>query len=366
MAHGKWKILIAGGGTGGHLFPAIAVAEEISSRFPETEITFVGTSRGLESRIIPHTMWNLVLMNVQSFKGLGWARKLKSVFAMPAAVIKSFSILHKLKPDLVISVGGYAAGPITLAAAMVGVPTVAMEQNAIAGITTRILGKFVKKVFVTFSESLKYFPRGKAVVAGNPVRKKIREVVAHGQLKKHGFTILIFGGSQGAKTINEKMVEALPHLADVSEDIRVIHQIGRLEDLEKYSAAYRARGFKAEVYHFIEDMGKAYSQSDLVICRAGATSVAELTVAAKPAILIPYPFAADNHQEANARALVENGAAIMVRDRDLTGEDLATIIKSVFDEPLKMASMSEAMRSLGKPDAAKMIVDECVKLVEPV
>jgi UDP-N-acetylglucosamine--N-acetylmuramyl-(pentapeptide) pyrophosphoryl-undecaprenol N-acetylglucosamine transferase len=311
-------------------------------------------------------MWNLAIMNVQSFKGLGFIRKLKSVFSMPSAIIQSFIMLHKTKPDMVISVGGYVAGPITFVAAVFGIPTVAMEQNAIAGITTRILGKFVKKVFVTFPESLKYFSKNKVVVVGNPVRKKIREVVEHGQQKKHGFTILIFGGSQGAKTINEKMIEALPHLADISEDVKIIHQVGRLEDIERYSAAYRARGFKAEVYHFIEDMGKAYSQSDLVICRAGATSVAELTVAAKPAILIPYPFAADNHQEANALALVENGAAIMVRDKELTGEDLAAIIKSIFDDPLKLTSMSEEMRRLGKPDAAKTIVDECVKLVKPV
>lgn len=357
------KILIAGGGTGGHLFPAIAVAEEFDARCPNVKITFVGTARGLESRIIPHTKWDLILMKVPSIKGMGFLTKLRTVLYMPIAFIHAFFILMKVRPNIVISVGGYSAGPITLVAALIGKKTVAMEQNAIAGLTNRILGKFVRKVFVTFPESAKYFPKKKVIVSGNPVRRKIKELLKAKPSKHHGFNILLFGGSQGAKTINEKMIDALNYLSDVREDIHIVHQIGRSEDIERFSAVYRAKGFSAEAYHFIEDMERAYSVADLVVCRAGSTSLAELTVAAKPAILVPYPYAADNHQEANARSLADDGAAIMIRNSELTGEILAEQIKKLIEEPLALASMAEAMRRRARPEAGSEIVGECLKLV---
>lgn len=357
------NILIAGGGTGGHLFPAIAVAEEISISHPQDKVTFVGTAKGLETRIIPLTMWELITMDVPTFKGMGMLRKIKTIFSMPSAFLQAFKILRRTRPSIVIGVGGYAAGPLTLAAALIGIPTVAMEQNAIPGITNRILGHFVKKIFVMFAESAKYFPKRKVVAAGNPVRRKIREAAVHKQVKRNGFTLLVFGGSQGAKTINEKMTDALKYLEDVKDDLTIIHQIGRAEDTERFQAIYRAKGFRAEIYHFIEDMGKMYSLADLVICRAGATSVAELSVAGKPAIFIPYPYAADNHQEANAKVLVEHGGAIMIRDNELTGKILAGEIKKLLENPLKLVSMAEGMRRFGKPGAAAEIINECMKLI---
>ena len=357
------NVLIAGGGTGGHLFPAMAVAEEISSRFCDAQITFVGTKRGLESRVIPLTTWELFTMDVPSLKGSGLIRRLASLCLMPRAFLQAWRIISRTTPDIVIGVGGYSAGPVTLLAALRGIPTVALEQNAIAGITNRILGRFVKKIFVTFAESAKYFPNGKVVVAGNPVRRKIMKSCEHAQTKKSGFTLLVFGGSQGAKTINEKMIEALDYLSDVREDLHVIHQVGRTVDTDRFVAAYKARGFSAEVYHFIEDMGKAYCASDLVICRAGATSVAELTVIGKPAVLVPYPFAADDHQAANAASLAASGGAVVIADKNMTGELLADTIRDLIEEPLKLASMSEAMRRAGRPDAAAVIVSGCAELV---
>lgn len=356
-------VLIAGGGTGGHLFPAIAVAEEFTSRDGNTKITFIGTERGLESRIIPHTMWELVTMNVPSLKGRGLFAKIKAILMLPLALFQAWMIIRRLLPDMVIGVGGYSAGPATLVASILNVPSFAMEQNAIPGLTNRILGHFVRKVFATFDESAGYFSKKKVIVSGNPVRKKIRESITHRPIKREGFTILAFGGSQGAKAINEKMIESLPYLSDIREDIRIIHQVGRSAELEYFSAAYRARGFSAEVYHFIEDMGKMYSLADLVVCRAGSSSISELTTAGRPAVLVPFPYAADNHQEANARTLAEAGGAVIILERELTGEALAGEIRGFFDEPLKLASMSEAMKKMARPNAAAMIVDECLKYV---
>lgn len=357
----EMKVLIAGGGTGGHLFPAIAVAEQFSSFCPSPKITFVGTAKGLEAKIIPLTMWDLILMKVPSLKGAGFFRMIKAVLAMPFAMIEASKILLKVAPDVVISVGGYSAGPITLVAALFGKKTVLMEQNAIPGITNKILGHFVKKVFLTFVESERYFSKNKIVLSGNPVRRKILEAAGHKQVKNSKFTVLVFGGSQGARSINEGMMNALRSLEDSKDDIHIIHQIGRVEDIERYSAMYRAKGFSAEVYHFIEDMAKVYSKVDLVICRAGATSIAELSVMGKPAILIPYPFAADNHQEANARALVEIGAASLILNSELNSELLANEIRLLIEEPLRLAAMSASMRAFGKPDAAKVIVNECMR-----
>jgi len=360
--HGS-RILIAGGGTGGHLFPAIAVAEELSSSHPEIRLAFVGTARGLEARVIPLTMWELITMSVPSFKGMGLMFKIKTVLSMPYVLLQAVSIIMKHKPSLVIGVGGYSAGPITLMAALMLIPTVAMEQNAIPGITNRILGRFVKKVFVMFEGSAKYFPKKKVMVLGNPVRKKIIDVAAHKPVNRRGFTLLIFGGSQGARSINQKMVEALNYLTEEKDDLTIIHQIGRAEDVERFSAIYKAKGFRAEVYHFIEDMGKAYSSADLVLCRSGATSVAELSVAGKPSMFIPFPYAADNHQEANAKELVDVGGAVMLLDKEVTGELLAEKIKDLLGDPLKLDAMSQAMKRFGKPDAAKNIVNECLKYV---
>jgi len=358
------NILIAGGGTGGHLFPAIAVAEEINSSYPNAKVTFVGTAAGLEARVIPLTMWELVTIDAPRLKGMGMLRKLSTFAMMPLVLLKAMKIVKRARPDIVISVGGYAAGPVTLVAALKGIPTVAMEQNAVPGLTNRILGRFVKKIFVMFPESCGFFPAKKTVIAGNPVRKKIRDVLEHRSAKKRGFTVLVFGGSQGAKAINERMLSALQYLSEAKEDLHIIHQVGRAADTERISAAYRAQGFSAEVYHFIEDMGKVYAQADMVVARAGATTCAELTVAGLPAMFIPYPYAADNHQEANARALVKQGGAIMIRESELTSELLAREIIGLMEEPLKLVSMSQAMRAYGRPEAAERIVRESLMLVE--
>ena len=356
-------ILIAGGGTGGHLFPAIAVAEEIAATTPAAKIVFVGTAKGLETRVIPYTIWELVLMDVPQLKGMGLFRKLKTIFSIPRAMFQAFFILRRYKPDLVMGVGGYAAGPLSLVASLIGIKTVAMEQNAIPGLTNRILGRFVDRIFVTFAESAGYFSAKKVIMSGNPVRKKIRDVSQHKPVKRDKFTILAFGGSQGARAINENMLDALPYLSDIRDDIHIIHQIGRGEDVGRFNAAYRARGFSAEVYHFIEDMGKIYWSADIVVCRAGSTTVAELTVTGRPAILVPYPHATDNHQAANARALADAGGAIVISEGELTGEKLADEVKGLLAEPVRLASMAVAANEFGKPDAAKIIVEECMKLV---
>ncbi|WP_223636399.1 undecaprenyldiphospho-muramoylpentapeptide beta-N-acetylglucosaminyltransferase [Corallococcus sp. EGB] len=357
------KVLIAGGGTGGHLFPGIALAEEVVTRHPANEVVFVGTEKGLEARVVPKEGYPLELVKVQGLKGKGLLGLIKGLIALPLAFLASLRILSRQKPDVVVGVGGYASGPVVLAAWLMGIPTAIQEQNALPGLTNKVLGRIVKVVFTSFEEARKHFPEAKVQMIGNPIRKKLMDNYLRSSAAHEKFSVLIFGGSLGARGLNNRVLEALDSLADVKDQISIVHQTGKL-DLENVKKGYADRGFAdvAQVVEFIDDMSSAYAKADLVICRAGATSLAELTVCKKPSILVPFPHATDNHQEVNARALVDVGAAIMFRESELTGLKLAETLRGLMTDPATLKQMAKKAGILGRPAAAKELADVCVDL----
>jgi UDP-N-acetylglucosamine--N-acetylmuramyl-(pentapeptide) pyrophosphoryl-undecaprenol N-acetylglucosamine transferase len=356
------RVMIAGGGTGGHVFPGIAIAEEVVGRHPGNDVVFAGTARGLEARVVPAAGFPIELIEVQGLKGKGFFRFLANFLLLPRAFVQCWRILRKWHPDIVVGVGGYASGPVVLAAWLLRIPTALQEQNAAAGFTNRVLGLFVQAAFTAFPEAGRYFARRKVYQLGNPIRRELmdnymRPSQAHDKLR-----LLVFGGSQGAHALNMRVVEALPHLADLRERLEVVHQTGA-RDREQVEKGYRAVGFKPDVRDFITDMSDAYARSDLVVCRAGATTLAELMVCKKASILVPFPAAADNHQVMNAKSLVDAGAAVMVEERDLTGELLAQEIRAILTHAERRDAMARAAGSLGSPQAASEIADVCTQLV---
>ncbi|MBJ6759196.1 undecaprenyldiphospho-muramoylpentapeptide beta-N-acetylglucosaminyltransferase [Myxococcaceae bacterium JPH2] len=356
------KVLIAGGGTGGHLFPGIALAEEVVTRHHANEVVFVGTERGLESRVVPREGYPLELVKVQGLKGKGLVGLLKGLLALPLAFIESFRILARQKPDVVVGVGGYASGPVVLAAWLMGIPTAIQEQNALPGITNKLLGRVVRVVFTAFDEARRFFPEKKVQLIGNPIRRKLMDNYLRSSAAHEHFSLLIFGGSLGARGVNARMLEALEHLGDLKEQLSFFHQTGK-NDVESVRQSYADKGFHATVVDFIDDMSSAYARADLVVCRAGATTLAELTVCKKASILIPFPQATDNHQEVNAKALVDAGAAMMFRESELTGQKLAETLRALMSEPAKLKQMEKRAALLGRPEAAKELADVCVDLM---
>ena len=350
-------MIVAGGGTGGHLFPGLAVAERLAARTP-SDVTFVGSSRGIETRVVPKHGFPLRTLPIRALRGQGLAATAASAARLGVSFVSAWRILRELDPSLVVGVGGYASGPTVLAARARRVPTVLLEQNALAGATNRWLGRVVDRVCVSFPETAGDFPPGRAVETGNPVR--MRPV---GTARREGpFSILVFGGSAGARRLNEIGVEAMARLRERGGVPVILHQTGEA-DAAGVEARYRAHGLSADVRPFIDDMAAAYAGADLVVCRAGATTIAELTVLGKPSVLVPYPFAADDHQRKNAEALVRRGAARMILDRDLTPENLAEEIADLRGNPDRLRAMAEASRALGRPDAADRVVDVCLELV---
>lgn len=353
------RLIMAGGGTGGHLFPGLAVAREFQRRDPMMEILFIGTKQGIESRILPREGFRLETIPIRGLKGRGLRGLAEALHGLPLSLWRSLGILRRLRPDCVIGLGGYSSGPVVLAAKLRKIRSAVMEQNLRPGFTNRILGKLVDRVFTAYDESSAYFPRGKVVVAGNPVRWQELPKVA----RDEKFTLLVFGGSAGAHRINLGAVEALKKLRDLASGLRVIHQTGEA-DFVATRRAYGGLPFEAEVLPFIERMDEAYGRADLVLCRAGASTLAELTAFGKAAILVPYPYAAYDHQRWNAQALRERGAAEMILDRELDGERLAGSIRTIYQDRQRLETMGRAAKKLGKPEAAKRIVDECYALVQ--
>jgi UDP-N-acetylglucosamine--N-acetylmuramyl-(pentapeptide) pyrophosphoryl-undecaprenol N-acetylglucosamine transferase len=357
------KIIIAGGGTGGHLFPALALAEAFKDREPENEILFVGSRKGLEASIVTREGYPLETIEVASLKGRTWGEKIRGVVLVPRSLVQSWRLIHCFGPDLVLGVGGYASGPVVLTAWAMGYRTAIHEQNAFPGLSNRILGRFVDRAFLSFAGSARHFPRKTAILTGNPVRRRMRRKEV---MKKLGpetkFTLFIFGGSQGAHRLNQAMEDALIHLRDLKGALRIIHQTGE-QDYTELKEAYRREGFEAEVYPFIHDMDRAYAAADLVLCRAGATTLFELMAMGKPAIVVPYPYAANDHQTLNATALVDAGAALMVTNGDLTGVQLSRILGQLSAEPARLKAMGERAASLARPEAAERIVNLCYEMV---
>jgi UDP-N-acetylglucosamine--N-acetylmuramyl-(pentapeptide) pyrophosphoryl-undecaprenol N-acetylglucosamine transferase len=362
------KIIIAGGGTGGHLFPGLALAEELKRRDSSTEVIFVGTERGIESRIIPREGYPIKFVRSEGFVGKSPLQKMKAAAKTILSIFDSYGILNRVRPDMVIGVGGYASGAIVLLAAMKSVPTIIHEQNSVPGLTNRMLGKVVRRVCVTYHESLSFFPHGKTFLTGNPIRLKImkgdRESACRlFSLDKDLFTVFVFGGSSGARSINRVMVDALNHLPDLKEKVQFLHQTGD-RDFENIRDAYRKAGVKGTVAPFIYQMAEAYAAADVVVSRAGATTLAEITALGKPAILIPYPHAAGRHQEFNAIKLGEMGAAYVMLESEMTGEGLARSIRDLYGNYAARLEMVKASRGLGRPDACGRIADIALSLLK--
>lgn len=352
------RVILAGGGTGGHLFPGLAVAHEFQRRNPMTEILFVGTEQGIEARILPREGFRLETIPVRGLKGRGLRGILEALYGVPAGLLRSLRIIRKFRPDFVIGLGGYAAGPFLIATRLRRIRCAIMEQNLRPGFTNTMLAHWVDRIFTSYRDSTTYFPAAKVVETGNPVRWRTLPAREKGDR----FTLLIFGGSAGAHRVNLAVIEALRQLTDFASELRLIHQTGAA-DFPLIQEAYAALPFEADVLPFIERMDEAYARADLVVCRAGATTVAELTAFGKAAILVPYPYAIYDHQRWNAKALADHGAAEMILDLELSGDKLAVRIRAYMSDRAQVQSMARAARALGRPEAAARIVDECCALV---
>jgi UDP-N-acetylglucosamine--N-acetylmuramyl-(pentapeptide) pyrophosphoryl-undecaprenol N-acetylglucosamine transferase len=360
------RIVIAGGGTGGHLYPGIAVAKEFQSRCPGARITFAGTARGIESRVVPREGFALDLIRSSGIKGKSPVDRMRGAALVPVGLADAWRIVSARRPQLVLGVGGYSSGPVVFVAWLRGVPTMLIEQNAVPGLTNRLLARFVRAAAVTFDSTTEFF-RGKAFVSGNPVRPEFvgasqpsTEAIANERAS--GIEVLVFGGSQGAHAINVAMVEAAAELAAGGSPLRLAHQTGE-RDVEMVRAAYRAAGLQAEVEPFFYDMGRRVGIADLIVSRAGATTIAEITAAGKPAILIPLPTATDDHQRKNADALASEGAAEVLLQADASGHELASRILGLVRDGAKRARLAQAAQSLARPDAARVIVDRALEII---
>lgn len=355
------KCVIAGGGTGGHLFPGIAIAEAFMDRETGNEVLFIGTKRGIEARVLPGGRFRLKMIHAMPIKGTSVSGTLKALWTLPKAIAEAFAVLREFRPQIVLGVGGYASGPGVLAAFLFGTKRAIHEQNVIPGMANRFLKAFSQRVFISFEGARRYFPARKTILTGNPVRK---EIAASASQREKGsrFTLLVFGGSAGAHRINTAVMESLDWLQEVRPGVTFIHQTGK-EDFDLVSRGYEEKGFEAEVFPFIDEMARCYRRADLVICRSGASTVAELAVCAKAAILIPYPHAAHQHQLINAQQLVDRGAAKMIRDEALNGSSLSRTILDLYRHPEERERMEEAVRQIGRPKAAEEIVDHCYRLI---
>ncbi len=345
-------ILIAAGGTGGHLFPGIAVADELVRRERATRVVFAGTRRGLETRLVPKAGYGLALLPILPLNAISRGRLLLGVLALPWGILRSFALVLKLRPKAVLGIGGYAGGPVTLAAALLGVRTVVLEPNAAPGFTNRVLKPFVRVAACAYEEARAAFG-AKGVLTGNPVRGGF----AHLPSKAHvpPLTLVAFGGSQGSRVLNQALVAALP-LLPAADRLRIVHQTGPLMR-DEVANAYRSAGREAEIVAFLDDMERRFASADLLLARSGATTCAELTVAGKAALLVPFARSADDHQLRNARALAAAGAARMLEEKDLSGEALAAALTELVEAPARLSEMEEAARRLGRPDAASRVAD---------
>lgn len=362
---GPCKMVIAGGGTGGHLFPGIAIAREFVSRESDNSVLFVSTGNPFEKSTLSKVGFQLAEISAAGIKGMGRWQQLISLVRIPIGILGSIRILKNFKPDLVLGVGSYAAGPVVMAAWLMGKKIVLHEQNLIPGITNRLLSRFADRIYVSFRDSQDSFDSKKVRVTGNPVREEILQHHKQSPIlapdAESTFTVLVIGGSQGAHGINMAVIDTLTHLRE-KHRYRFLHQTGSADEVE-VKAAYDKYGIPSTVKSFFQDMGRRYQEADLIICRAGATTVAEVTALAKSAIFIPFPFAADDHQALNAQSLVERGAAEMIPQKDLNGPVLAQKIEYYAANREALGQMASKAGSFGKPRAAREIVDDIYELI---
>ena len=340
------RVLIAGGGTGGHVIPALAIARELKSRYA-ADILFVGTARGIENRLVPKAGFELMLIKVGALKNVGWFTRLRTIFGLPLAILEARKIIRIFAPDVVVGVGGYASGPAMAAAILGQIPTLAFEPNLVPGFANKVVGHRVSAAAVHFEETKKYFHN--AQVVGVPVRPEFFSIrPADGA---HPPTLLVFGGSQGAHAINQAMIGAFDAIQRKVPGICLIHQTGE-RDYNDVQAAYASAGTAAEVSSFIDNMPQAFARADVLVCRSGASTVAEVTAAGKPAVFVPFPQAADDHQRRNAEAIVAGGAAVLISQAELTPERLSQTVGDLLSNPQRLSEMSERARGLSHIDAA--------------
>lgn len=365
------RIIITGGGTGGHIYPALAIAQGLINRDPEIKILYVGTKDGMEASLVPKVGWEFA-----GVSGQGLPRKLslgmlKTAAMSLKALWETKEILKRFHPDLVVGTGGYVSGPVVLTAALFGIPTLLHEQNAMPGITNRILAHLVKGIMVTFPESRERLGvKLKVRMTGLPVRPDIGTIGREEAAKHFGFdpekrTLLVTGGSRGARSLNQAMVKTVEKLQEHPE-VQLIWATGNLTYAEtmaelKEKGIYPEKHPQWRILEYLQDMPQALGCADLFIGRAGAATLAEIMVVGKPAILIPYPYAAENHQEYNARSLVESGAATIILDRDLNGDILWQEIEHLLTSPAILAKMAKTSFSLAQPEALNKIVNNCLE-----
>ena len=356
------RVMIAGGGTGGHLFPGLAIAQEFKSRNNNNHVVFISTGNTLERSVLSKTDFKLETIQAEGIKGRGLWKQFKSALKIPGGIIKSLRILKSHKPDLVLGLGSYSAGPVVIGAWILGTKIALHEQNILPGITNRILARFADRIFVSFTDTETRFSPQKTRLTGNPVRKELlNHQTVDQKVDPESFCVLIIGGSQGAHSINMAVMEALNHLAN-KEGLYFIHQTGTADE-QMVAEAYRRLEIPATVQSFFRQMAPLYKQADLIICRAGATTVAEVTALGKAVIFIPFPFAADDHQTLNANTMAGQGAAEIIHEKDLHPGDLGQKIDYYASHPEALKAMSSKAAQLGHPDAARRIVDDCYDLV---
>lgn len=351
--------MIAGGGTGGHIFPGLALADAFRAKDPDTKILFVGTERGLEKKLVPAKGYPLSFIPARRLKGESLLSRARTFLGIPLSLWHCQKLIRHFAPDLVVGVGGYSSGPLLLTAKILRHRTILLEQNSVAGLTNRILGHFACRIFTHFEESASFFKRPVHCL-GNPVRQEILEQFKRGSKTSPLFTVLILGGSQGATPINRAVTEALSPL--FRDKIRFLHQTGE-KDFSWVSEAYRKGGFQREIFPFIQEMGRYYKEADLVIARSGAMTVTELAACGRASLLIPYRFAADNHQQKNAEALVQAGAAQILLHDEVTGKRIAAILEEFLQKPELLQMMAAAAARLGRPNAGAEIVEEACSIV---
>jgi len=354
------KLVVAGGGTGGHVFPGIAVAEAMEI-YGHVDVLWIGTGRPVEKDALSGRRWDYRILNTRPLRGSGLAGTICSLAGLPSSTIRAFSWLKSFRPHVILGVGGYVSGPALLAARILRIPAALHEQNLIPGLTNRLASRFTKTMFVSFKETVKYFPENRVIFTGNPIRENIIQLLDQNIARSPNPRLLVLGGSQGARCLNRLACSVIQVLWRSGFHVEIIHQTGKLDmsDVEKF---YRDVNIPAEVTSFITDIGESYSWADLVICRAGAGTLAEITALGKPSILIPYPSATDMHQEANARELTEAGAAKYFREGEIGAIKLAGEIQPLLEDPQKLANMGENARKLGKPKAAAEIASTLLKI----
>lgn len=362
-------VVVAGGGTGGHLYPGIAVVEAIAELEPDYEFAFVGTEEGIEARVVPDRGWNFHAMEVPPLQGKNVGEMLTEGWTLTKSGLRAMSLVRELDPALTIGVGGYASGPFTLASALSGRPTVLMEQNREPGMTNRILDRFVDAAFVSFEETCSELATSTCTAYGNPVRRSIRELAASYEYESpetdEPFHVLVTGGSGGARAFNERLPDALCGMGDDASHVVVRHQYGR-DRADEVAGRYDSFAGEVETVEFIDDMAGSYEWCDLLICRAGGTTIAEVLALGVPSVFVPSPHVSEDQQTKNARAIAEAGAGIMLSDKEI-GEPRATrLLNGLINNPVSLENIAGKARQMGGAEAAEAIARDCLDLISPV